>query len=202
MEMLVFFRTPESPFGRLHFQVVSRRRQATFRHHPSKLTQETRRTQATTTTSMPTHSAPPDAKNPPKIVTNPVGHICEGEEQEPMQTHSLASVTSTLEEMHGCDNVLLISQESTIYTSEQGDDMIARFCRAVLKRLRIRLNYHSANATSRQHPLSALGLAGNIVAFVDLAWTILTEARTVYKSICKAKTFSAALGPRANFENS
>jgi hypothetical protein len=31
-------------------------------------------------------------------------------------------------------------------------------------------------------PLAALGLAGNVIAFVDFLWTVLSEAREIYKS--------------------
>jgi hypothetical protein len=30
--------------------------------------------------------------------------------------------------------------------------------------------------------ITALGVAGNVVTFVDFAWAVLTEARTIYKS--------------------
>lgn len=31
-------------------------------------------------------------------------------------------------------------------------------------------------------PLAALGLAGNVIALVDFLWTVLSEAREIYKS--------------------
>jgi hypothetical protein len=31
-------------------------------------------------------------------------------------------------------------------------------------------------------PITALGIAGNVVTFVDFAWTVLSEARTIYRS--------------------
>jgi len=42
-------------------------------------------------------------------------------------------------------------------------------------------------------PLSALGLAGNIITFVDFSWKILAEANSIYKSPTGASEEAAFL---------